>query len=351
MTSTTTDLERLFNGDIAAEHLIDRRRNGRGVTYEGQDGLFTQTWFPLCRSTDVEPGKTLGRNFLDGRVVVYRTQSGEANVVSAYCPHNGADLSVGRVEGEALVCAFHHWQFDTSGKCLRTGNNDRITSGMKVFRYPVLERFGLIWAFNGEEPLFDLPDMGLPDEELTFHEEIPIIDLLADPWVFMCNTSDFNHITCVHGIDLDKADPSGDMRWHDFGYDYHLTGTFRETGAQLEYEVGILGSNIFYQRGSVNGQWFAFLYPCGIHRPGTLRSYVVIATRKSDGTPEDDARVRETLDFAQKLEIDVVGQDVEILNSIRFTRGMFTRSDRALGTFVDYLSKYPRAHPGAEWIR
>lgn len=57
------------------------------------------------------------------------------------------------------------------------------------------------------------------------------------------------------------------------------------------------------------------------HRPGTLRSYFVIATQKSDGTPEDDRRVQETLEFAQALEISVVDQDVEILNTIRFTRG------------------------------
>jgi hypothetical protein len=61
--------------------------------------------------------------------------------------------------------------------------------------------------------------------------------------------------------------------------------------------------------------------------------------------------VQETLDFAQKLEIAVVDQDVEILNTIRFTRGMFTRNDKALGRFVDYLSTYPRAHPGADFIR
>lgn len=348
MATNPHDLEHLFHGPQAAPTLIDRRRHGRGVTYEGEDGLFTQTWWPLCRSSDVAPGQVLGRNFLDGRVAVYRSEDGVANVVSAYCPHNGADLSVGKVAGDQLVCAFHHWQFDMGGKCSKTGSNDRIVEGMKVFRYPVQERFGLIWAFNGEEPLFDLPTLGHPDEELTFHAEIPVIDLMADPWVFMCNTSDFNHITCVHGIDIDAQN---ELEWHPFGYDYHLTGNFRENGAKIEYDVGILGTNIFYQMGSVNGRWFTFLYPCGLHMPGTMRSYVIVATTKSDGTPEDDQRVQETLDFAQKLEIDVVGQDIEILNTIRFTRGMFTRSDKSLGRFVDYLQSYPRAHPGADFIK
>ncbi|MBO9375880.1 Rieske 2Fe-2S domain-containing protein [Sphingomonas histidinilytica] len=350
MSTHPRDLEEFFHGRTAAIELIDRRRHGRDVTYEGDGDLFTQSWFPLCRSSEVAPGAVLGRNFLDGRVAVYRTEDGTANVVSAYCPHNGADLSIGKVAGDRLVCAFHHWEFDRSGRCSATPTGDRIVEGMKVFRYPVQERFGLIWAFNGTEPLFDLPELGFPDEDLAFHADIPSLDLLADPWVFMCNTSDFNHIEVVHGIDI-QGDATSDINWHEFGYDYDLKGRFRETGAAIEYKVGIRGSNIFYQMGSVNGRWFAFLYPCGIHRPGTLRSYFVIATRKSDGTPEDDARVAETLDFAQKLEIAVVDQDVEILNSIRFTRGMFTRSDKALGRFVDYLKSYPRAHPGADFIR
>jgi phenylpropionate dioxygenase-like ring-hydroxylating dioxygenase large terminal subunit len=350
MPTVARDLEDMFNGQQAAIELIDRRRHGRGVTYEGQDGRFSQNWYPLCRSSDVAPGAVLGRNFLDGRVAVYRSEQGVANVVSAYCPHNGADLSIGKVAGDHLVCAFHHWEFDLGGKCARTPTGDAVVDAMRVFRYPVQERFGLIWAFNGEEPLFDLPDLGFPDEELAFHPQIPHLDLLADPWVFMCNTTDFNHISVVHGIEI-QGDATSDINWHSHGYHYDLKGRFRETGAELEYRVGIHGTNIFYQMGTVNGRWFAFLYPCGIHRPGTLRSYFVIATQKSDGTPEDDRRVQETLDFAQALEIAVVDQDVDILNSIRFTRGMFTRSDRALGRFVDYLKTFPRAHPGADYIR
>jgi hypothetical protein len=30
---------------------------------------------------------------------------------------------------------------------------------------------------------------------------------------------------------------------------------------------------------------------------------------------------------------------------------MFTRGDKALGRFVDYLKTFPRAHPGADYIR
>jgi hypothetical protein len=46
-----------------------------------------------------------------------------------------------------------------------------------------------------------------------------------------------------------------------------------------------------------------------------------------------------------------VGATLVDRDTIRFSRGMFTRSDRALGRFLDYLQKYPRAHPGRDYIR
>jgi hypothetical protein len=61
--------------------------------------------------------------------------------------------------------------------------------------------------------------------------------------------------------------------------------------------------------------------------------------------------VRETLEFGRDLELGIVNQDLPILNSIRFTRGAFTRSDKALGRLVDHFQRYPRAHPGATFIR
>jgi hypothetical protein len=81
-----------------------------------------------------------------------------------------------------------------------------------------------------------------------------------------------------------------------------------------------------------------------------MRAYYIIATLK-EAAPEAQQSVRETLEFAMNLERMVVEQDLEILNTIRFTRGMYTNADRALGKFVDHIAKYPRAHPGADFIR
>ena len=140
------------NGAFFTEYNIARRRHGNGVVCEGDDGLFTQSWYPICRSSEVPPGEVIGRGFLDGQVAVFRGESSEVSAVSAYCPHIGAHLARGQVVGDELECAFHRWTFDAAGQCTRTGCGDRVPPRSSLFKYPTVERYGLVWIFNGEDP-------------------------------------------------------------------------------------------------------------------------------------------------------------------------------------------------------
>ncbi|HEY9792854.1 MAG TPA: Rieske 2Fe-2S domain-containing protein [Candidatus Obscuribacterales bacterium] len=56
---------------------------------------------------------------LDGRICAYEDR----------CPHKGVPLSHGKLEGETLTCAAHHWQFDV---CSGKGVNP-CTSQLKKF--------------------------------------------------------------------------------------------------------------------------------------------------------------------------------------------------------------------------
>ena len=63
----------------------------------------------------------LRRRFMGEDVVIYRTAGGVLRVVEPYCPHLGAHLGYGgKVQGEELVCPFHHFRFDASGACAAT---------------------------------------------------------------------------------------------------------------------------------------------------------------------------------------------------------------------------------------
>ena len=45
-------------------------------------------------------------------LVVFRTRSGEARVLDGVCPHLGADLAQGAVQGDDIQCPFHKWLFN-----------------------------------------------------------------------------------------------------------------------------------------------------------------------------------------------------------------------------------------------
>src|SRR5258708_5020360 len=94
------------------------------VPFEGENGLFSESWCPICLSTDIPKGGVVGVPFLDGRVVAFRGEDGIARVMSAYCPHMGADLSMGKVVGNNIQCKFHKWEMNGEGWCVKTGVGD-----------------------------------------------------------------------------------------------------------------------------------------------------------------------------------------------------------------------------------
>lgn len=333
--------------DARGSHALPRKRIlGRSIPGEGENGVFTQSWFPLCLSSAVGRGQVIGVDFLDGRVVVFRGHRGAAQVLSAYCPHLGADLSVGDVQGDTVRCAFHHWQYDRDGVCVKTGIGDPPPPTAGLFKFPTVEKHGLIWAFNGEEPLFAIPDFPYPEDELVTKVEAFDTILPVDPWVICCNTPDMQHIKALHGITFDQADPDTDIEWTDHSMLYDFKGR-HANGEPIEYRVGIFGTSIFYQSSVFNGRWFGFIAPFGLPRPGQCTTYMIITALRADG---DNAANEAFLNFAMDLEKKVVSEDVPIMQTIHFKPGTLTKSDKALSKFLQYLRNFPRAHPSTEFI-
>jgi len=320
-----------------------KRPSGVRPPLEGADGLFSQSWFPICLSTDVERGQVRGYDFLDGRVVVLRGEDGNAQVLSAYCPHLGADLSVGDVVGNTVRCAFHHWQYDCTGRCVKTAVGDPAPPTARLFRFPTVERYGVIFAFNGEQPLFELPGFGCRDDELLWLTERFDCGFPVDPWVICCNTPDVQHIRVLHRIEFDSKDPGAAAEWTNHSMVYRFTGR-HAMGEPLDMTVGIYGTTIFYQSAMYNGRWFGFLAPMGLPRPQQCTGFLVIAVRKDE--PGAEEHMRAMMD----LERRVVSEDGPVLNTIHFRPGALTASDRTLARFLSYLVRYPRAHPSQDFI-
>jgi len=321
------------------------RVQGDHIPAEGENGLFTQSWFPICLSTEIPVGVVKGYGFLDGRIVVYRGDDGVANVTSAFCPHLGADLRSGDVIGNTLRCAFHHWSYDGDGRCVATKIGDPPPGTARLYKFASQERYGIIWAFNGDDPHYDLPDFPYPEEELVFRALVNGAPSNVDPWVQCANTPDIQHIKALHNIVFTQDDPE-DIAWTDHSMVYSFTGVHTD-GAEIDNVVGLYGTSLYYQATVYAGRWFGFLNPMGLPEPGHAQNYMVLCARKDMGTPEE---VEAFLDFVEAVEKGVVAEDMLVMDSMKFRPGTLTRSDRTLARFFDYMRAYPRAHPSADFI-
>jgi phenylpropionate dioxygenase-like ring-hydroxylating dioxygenase large terminal subunit len=330
-------------GITAAPGATARRRTTRPVPAEGENGVFTQSWFAMAWSSEVASGQLIGRDFLDGRIVIYRGENGRVVATSAYCPHVGADLACGQVVGNHLRCAFHHWEYDQDGICVRTGGGDKPPKGACLFVFPTIERFGIIFVFNGEAPLFDIPSLPIPDEELLFGSPYPMQTLNCEPWVFCANTPDMQHIKVVHKITFGHEEPHDLFEWDDYGFQFRYSG-FEQDGVASDYQLGIRGTTIFYRHGTHGDFFRGSIVAFGLPRPGRLVAFAVNAVRRG---PKE----KEHLEIANHVSARTLGEDKDLLNSIHYRPGHLTNSDRSLARFLNYLRSYPRAHPSADFIR
>ena len=322
------------------------RHHGKPIPREGDRGLFTQSWFPICLATAVAPGAVKGFDFLDGRVVVFRGANGLPRVLSAYCPHLGADLAVGSVVGDELRCAFHHWRFDAEGRCVATAIGDPAPPGACLFAFPTCEKYGIVWAFNGETSSWELPDFPYPESELVVRAQ-PFQRLPLDPWQQCCQTPDFQHIRTLHGIQFQGTDPEETLEWTDHSMRYEFTG-LHPNGITMHHRMAIYGTTIFFQNSVIEDQWFGVILGMGMPRPGESENFLSIAIRRDSKTPE---QLEGILDMVTGLEMEVLNEDLAIMTTMRLRPGTLSRSDRTLSRFFKYLRSYPRAHPSREFLR
>lgn len=302
---------------------------------------FHQSWFPLALSTALDSGRVLGRDFLGSRVVLYREPAGKALVQSGYCPHLGADLSVGQVIDGQLRCAYHHWSFGPDGRCVHIPTGDKIPPGAKIATYPSAEAWGLVWAFNGERPLFGVPRMPDATEADLAFETYLRGSRPWEPWLGISNGVDFQHLRALHGLPgamVPEALAVGD---YDIEYRVDAPG-YSQHGV-------ITGTNTFAQHLSVGGAEMFMMFSSAAVDHGKGMGYYVIGVpkRAADGAAarqEAEAKLAALKQFVDKLN----DEDAPVLSSIRFRKGVLVASDRHLARFLKYVSEFPRALPLGE---
>jgi phenylpropionate dioxygenase-like ring-hydroxylating dioxygenase large terminal subunit len=292
--------------------------------YTAIEAGFHRSWYPFCVARDLAAGKVIGRDWLGTRVVAYRGHAGKPVVQSAWCPHLGADLSVGQIVDGRLRCAYHHWSFDGTGACAHIPSGDKIPSAARVFTYPSEEKWGLVWAFNGEQADFPVPQIPDAEPDTIDYEAYERGERPWDTWVAVSNGVDFQHLQTLHG--LPKASMPEELQVEVGAIAFKV-----ESPYHLQHGR-ITGTNVFAQHLRMGGQDMFMLFSGAPIESGRSSGFFVVGVPK--GQAERLPQVRSMVDKLNE-------EDAPVLNSIRFRRGLLTASDRHLARYFKYVEEFP----------
>lgn len=158
------------------------------------------SWYAVAFSDELRPGAVLRRTVAEQELVVFRTRSGVAAAMDAYCPHLGAHLGFGGcVEGETLRCPFHGFRFDTRGVCVATGYGTKPPPTARARVWPLREVNDAVFVFydsHGGAPDWEPPELAREAWTPPIHATF---DLHDHPQETVENSVDLGHFGIVHG--------------------------------------------------------------------------------------------------------------------------------------------------------
>lgn len=175
--------------------------------------LLRRYWQPIAVSSDatIIP-KEITR--FGEKLILFRNKQGDPGLLYPRCIHRGASLLYGKVDEDGIRCCYHGWKFGVDGACLDQPCEPKGGVAKQNFRqpwYPVVEKWGAIWAYMGpadRQPLFpsysnfeNLDD----DEEIEVKHVTPEMAGALGPYPvdhnwfqFWENAADQYHVPMLH---------------------------------------------------------------------------------------------------------------------------------------------------------
>eukprot|EP00105_Crassostrea_gigas_P039695 XP_019923843.1 PREDICTED: uncharacterized protein LOC109619053 [Crassostrea gigas] len=158
-------------------------------------------WYPVAFERELDEFPVKSARLLGENWAVFKTDDGGYGIVDERCPHRGASMVYGIVEGDALRCGYHGWKFNTEGVCVEIlaepDSSAKFRSECGIRHGKAVALGGMIWAYVGDGPAPELPRY-----EAYVMEGIRDIGHCVIPcnWLqIMENAVDPYHVEALHG--------------------------------------------------------------------------------------------------------------------------------------------------------
>ena len=190
------------------------------------------------------------------RIAVWRTEAGEPHAVDAFCPHMGADLGNGRVQGNDLECYFHQWRFSGEGNL--TGTRVGRCPKVSTRAWPAQDAHGWLWVYSAPVAHYPVPSApGLEGRE-TIAMYLGKVTLFAHHHAMMAGGIDVQHFATVHNLDIDFQVDIDDS--DDSVAEWHLEGGIPAVGWRGRLARALLGERFGYKARFAGGSMVGLTY-------------------------------------------------------------------------------------------
>jgi phenylpropionate dioxygenase-like ring-hydroxylating dioxygenase large terminal subunit len=161
-------------------------------------GLNPDFWYAVEYVHRLRRREVIETRFWGRSIALFRDENDDVHAIENQCLHRQVKLSLGEVEKCALVCPYHGWAYDGSGKLVGVGHElfGHSLPQSRLRSYPVRIRYGLIWLFPGQAELAESTKM--PEiPELEGNDRWACVPLVftwrAHHSMIIENVSDFTH--------------------------------------------------------------------------------------------------------------------------------------------------------------
>ncbi len=149
----------------------------------------------------------LPRTICNQKIVFWRRADGSVAAVEDACWHRLLPLSLGRLDGDDVVCGYHGLAFDGHGRCTRMPSQERLNPSACVRSFPAVQKHRFVWVWPGDPALADpatIPDLHWNDDP-EWAGDGKMIPVKCDYRLVIDNLMDLTHETFVHGSSIGNA--------------------------------------------------------------------------------------------------------------------------------------------------